>query len=410
MGSVREIILNENQSKVVEEAVHWYWHSSSNLFQIDGEAGTGKSVVLNEIKRRLGLQTQEVLPMAYTGQAAIVMRTKGFENAITCHSGLFEFVYEPIIDKATGMPVMDKQFNMPVRAWKLVPRDFSVTEIKLIIIDEAWMTPLSFRKYIERTGIKTIVAGDSGQLPPVNDQPAYLVDGQIHHLTELMRQSYDSPIVYLARRARRGLPIEYGFYGNDVAVIDVDELSNEMISRSNIVVCNKNKTREFYNFKVRREILGTDSPTPIYGERMICRKNNWSLTIDGISLANGLVGTVIRPPKIDTYSGKTYRMDFLPDLLQSPFMNIECDFEYLMADFTKKQSIKNSPYSTGEKFEYAYASTCHLVQGSEYPYGIYIEEFLSPQIQNNLNYTAITRFRNKLIYCKRRPKSYFNGW
>lgn len=399
--------LNSNQQKIVDEAVQWYYHSPSNLFQFDGEAGTGKSVVLNAIKERLKLDNEEILPMAYTGQAATVMRTKGFRNATTCHSGLFEFIMEPVIDKRTGLVVMDTQFNVPIMRYTKIPKDFSNSPIKLLIIDEARTVPLSFRKHIEDTEIKTIVAGDSGQLPPVGEDPAFLIDGPIYHLTELMRQAIDSPIVYLAHRARRGLPIEPGFYGNDVAVIYDDELTTDMVARANIVVCNKNNTREFFNAKIRNEIIHAYTDVPIYGERMICRKNNWEKIVDGIALSNGLIGTVIRPPKIDNYSGGTYNMDFLPDLSTTPFMHLDCDYKYLNAPYEDRASIKMSPFSHGEKFEYAYASTCHLVQGSEYPCGIYIEEFLNPMIQNNLNYTAITRFRNKLIYVKKRPKFHF---
>ena len=108
------MILNSDQDYITTEAVNWYRNSSSTLFQIDGEAGTGKSVVLNAIVERLGLKQNEVLPMAYTGQAAIVMRTKGLMQAVTCHSGLFDFVMEPVVDKATGLTLMDKQFNVPI--------------------------------------------------------------------------------------------------------------------------------------------------------------------------------------------------------------------------------------------------------------------------------------------------------
>ena len=47
---------------------------------------------------------------------------------------------------------MDKQFNTPIVTWKFIPKDFTNSYIKLIIIDEAWMVPRSFRKYIEDTG------------------------------------------------------------------------------------------------------------------------------------------------------------------------------------------------------------------------------------------------------------------
>ena len=152
------IILNEGQQKVSDAAVDWYWNSSDTLFQFDGKAGTGKSVVLNDIVSRLMLKPENVLPMAYTGQAAIVMRTKGMMGACTCHSGLFEPVEEPLIDKVTGKVVMDEQFNVPITTMRFIPKSFFNTKIKLMIIDEAWTVPKSFRKVIENTGIKTIVA------------------------------------------------------------------------------------------------------------------------------------------------------------------------------------------------------------------------------------------------------------
>ena len=42
-----------------------------------------------------------------------------------------------------------------------------------------------------------------------------------------MRQASDSPLVYLAGRARVGLPIETGMYGSDVLVIfEISVLNN----------------------------------------------------------------------------------------------------------------------------------------------------------------------------------------
>lgn len=399
---------NENQYQTIQDGIHWYNHESDLLFQIDGEAGTGKSVVINMIVQGIGLKPEEVLSMAYTGQAAIVMRTKGLKNSITCHSGLFEFVEEPVIDKITGLPYVDKQFNLPLMRHVYIPRDFSGnTTIKLIILDEGWMIPKSFRKFIERTGIKVLVAGDSGQLPPVADEPAYLVDGKIHHLTELMRQAEWSPIVYIARRCRRGLPVECGMYGNSVLVTYEDEVDNRILYGSDIVLCGKNVTREDLNQTVRKEFKHTDSDVPLYGERVICKKNNWNLVNDGIALANGLVGTVTRPPKVSNYDGKTFTMDFLPDLLDTPFLNVKCDHAYINASYQDKTILRNSKYSIGEKFDYAYASTVHSSQGSEYPNGIYIEENLMSNIQFNLNYTAVTRFKNNFIYIKKKQNQFF---
>jgi len=398
------IILNQGQQYVCDQIVDWYKNSSGTLVNIIGAAGTGKSVVLNAILERLNLRDDQVLCMAYTGQAAIVMRTKGMPSACTCHSGLFVAHKEVVFDQ-DGIPVIDKKFNVPLTRWTFYPKDLNLLGIKLIIIDEAWTVPKSFRKYIDATGIKVIAAGDSAQLPPVKDDPAYLVDGPIFQLTELMRQSANSPLIYLANRAKAGLPIDYGVYGNSVIVISKEELNNEIIRNSSIVLCGRNSTRETINARVREEILHQFRDFPMVGERLICRKNNWDKTIDGISLCNGLTGTVLSPPDIGVFDGETFKLDFLPDLLNVPFVSLDVNYKYINAkSVSDREVIKKSRWTRGELFEYAYASTVHLSQGSEYVNGIYIEEPIGGGIQNNLNYTAITRFKHQMIYVKTTPK------
>lgn len=401
------IILNPGQQEALNEIVKWYNHSSEQLIQVDGEAGTGKSVLINAVVETLRIRNERLLAMAYTGQAAIVMRTKGLMTAGTCHSKLFDF-YEETVKNPDGTPMINKQFNTPVKRMRFRPKDFTKIPIDLAIVDEGWMVPYSFRKHILNTGKKILVVGDSGQLPPVDDDPGFFIDGKILHLTELMRQSEQDPIVYLARRARRGLPIEPGLYGNRVLVTYDDEFDNDIIPGADIVICGKNSTREQINQMVRKNYIHTDSPTPIYGERMICKKNNWEIVNDGIALANGLTGTVVRPPKVGNYDGKCFTMDFLPDLLGVPFLDVKCDYKFLCANHKDKQFIRNSKWSVGEKFDWAYASTTHSAQGSEYQNGIYMEEYIHPSIpQDCINYTAITRFKDSMIYVKHRPKYYY---
>ena len=397
------IILNKEQQIAADAAVNWFHHSSEQTFSIEGPAGTGKSVVISEILSRLNLRPEEVLPMAYTGQACTIMRKRGMPKACTCHSGLFDPIQTTVKD-SHGRIVMNKQFNVPLVKWSFIPKDFTNSEIKLIILDEAWMIPKHFKQNIDNTGIKVLATGDPGQLPPVGGEPGYLTSGIIYHLTKLMRQAENSPIVYLANRARLGIPIETGMYGNDVLVIFDDELDNDIIAKSNVVLCGKNVTREHINQVVRNQILGITTDYPLFGERVICRKNNWEREVDGIHLVNGLTGTVISPPDIGKFSGTTMMIDFLPDLLDKPFLNTEINYKYINASHQEKEVLKTNPYLEGERFDYAYGSTVHLSQGSEYDSGTYIEEFLRSDIQNALNYTAITRFKRQMIYVKHRPK------
>ena len=400
------MIFNAGQAKIIQDAVNHIKHGNEQVFQYAGKAGTGKTAILHEIIRQIGVPLERVAPMTYIGQAAIVMRTRGLYNAKTIHSWLYEPVLEPVFDEH-GNQVRDPIYNTPIYNTTFVPRDLS--DIDYIIIDEARTTPMRLKHDIEATGKPIIACGDQHQLPPVNDEPAYIRDGDpnIHYLTEIMRQGKGSEILYLADMGSNGIQPAAGLYGN-VLVIEQKDLTDDMIRYANVIICGTNKTREYYNNYIRRNILGYKTRLPQYGERVICRKNNWSNTVAGISLANGLVGTVITPPDISTFDGKTFMMSFKPDLLGAYFENLRCDYQYFVGDREKREFIKNSRYFPGEKFEYAYCTTTHLCQGSQYPTGIYIQEFLSRQIQPNLDYTAITRFQNSAIFVIPNRRSYYS--
>ena len=258
------------------------------------------------------------------------------------------------------------------------------------------------RNDILKHGIKVLVAGDSCQLPPINDESAFLNGYNIHYLNELMRQAADNPIIYLAHRARKGEPIHCGIYGNNLLVIEEKDLTNEMVLNIGNIVCGTNKTRDMFNYTIRS--LMRRSPYPEYGDRVICRNNNWEIEMDNVALANGLTGYISSPIDASSFQDKEktiININFKPDLLNKSFLNLKANYEYIISDYSRRNEIKNNKFSRGELFEYAYALTTHLSQGAEYYSGIFYEEFLRPNIQNQLIYTGITRFKNSLIYVKK---------
>ncbi len=395
-------ILNPGQEAVVSAAVNWYKNSSELVFQYTGAAGTGKTVVLNEIIKRLNIPYDSILPMSYTGTAAIVMRNRGMTRAKTIHSSIYE-PSESIMLDDNGKPVMDTYFNKPKTTLKWVKRE-RLHDIKLIIIDEASMTPRSMVEDIESFGIKIIACGDLNQLPPVGDDPGYLVSGKVYRLDQIMRQAEQSGIVYLADRAIKGLPIHFGFYNNAI-VIPEDELTDQMALYADVILCCKNKTREYVNNLMRNDILKIRTQYPTFNEPLICRKNNWNIEVNGINLVNGLRGIVRNHPDITSIRKdlKEMTIDFLDDG-NNIFSQIKMDLQYYRAPQDQKEFLKRSPYNKADKFELAYAITTHLSQGSQYSHGIFMEEFLHRDIMSNLIYTGITRFSNYMIYVKPKPK------
>lgn len=397
-------MLNAGQEAVRKAAVDWFYNSSEQVFEISGGAGTGKTFTIWEILKSLGLSPGQYMAMAYTGQASTVMRTRGFADARTIHSSLYELV-EINSDDDKGSYI-NKAYGLAPRK-KLVFRLVQEIDprVKLMFIDEGTMVPERMKRDILSFGIKVIVCGDIQQLPPIHGDPGFLRDpSKIHYLTEIMRQSEQDPIVYLANRAIKGLPIHSGTYGNVLVIRDVD-LIPEHFEYADCIICGMNKTRDAINDYMRKKKGFIGSPLPQYGERIICRKNNWNLGVDGISLCNGLCGTVISPQEPSKIVGRNYSLDFHPDLVNGVFKDLMIDMEYITSDYIIRQDIKGREERwRGELFEYAYAISCWLAQGSEYNNGIYIEEFMRPQIQNNLNYTGITRFKNSMIYVKKTNK------
>lgn len=388
------ITLTEEQEKLVEDAVKFYYSTSQQVFEYTGPAGTGKTMVMRAIIERLGLDIDEVAPMTYVGAAAIVLRTKGLINAKTIHSWLFSPVMVPDynrIDKYTGKPYMRIKF---------VPKELAGK--KLICIDEAGAVPITLKDEIERRGIKIIACGDLNQLPPVVGEPAYLYGKNIHRLTKIMRQAEGSGIVYLANKIINGERITPGLYGN-VLVVTPDEVSDEMLTNARIIICGRNNTKEKINRNMRK-IYGIDpySKLPVYGEKVICRKNNWKVSSCDINLANGLSGFVANNPSVlDLQENKNiFRLDFFIDSLNITFEDLECNFKYFNAPDPKdRELIKKNKFSRGECFELGYAITTHVSQGSQFSNGVYFSEYMgTPQFMRHLDYTGITRFSNTCIY------------
>lgn len=394
------IQLTDEQNALISKAVKWYNSSSSDqVFQYSAPAGAGKSTVMHAIISAIGLDSiTEVAPMAYTGAAAIIMRINGFFGACTIHSWLYVPMEETVVDVSTGKKKKRIKF-----VFKGVPK----SQYKLICIDEGSMVPKHMLPDILKSGIKVLVCGDLNQLPPVKDNPAFLYDGEIFRLSKIMRQSEGSAIVEMSQRILKGEPLYPGNFG-DVVILcksDFEKYIKEFISSTHIVICGTNNTRDFLNEFIRREITKKKGPLPKYGEKIICRKNNWDIEVNGINLANGLSGTVRNNPSIENYKDGFFNMDFTPDLFPDiTFSELKCDFKFFKADNKTRQAMKDF-YSgqyrgEGEKFEFGYAITTHLSQGSQYIDGVYLQEYMGggKEFLKHLNYTGITRFRNKCYY------------
>lgn len=401
---------NNGQEAIINAAVNWYYNSPCQVFEFDGPPGSGKSVVLNEIIRRLGFDPlTQVAPMSFTGAASIVMRMKGLVSAKTAHSWIYNVKPEKLKD-TNGNVIMDELLNVPIFVPKFIPVDTLNDDIKIIVVDEAYSLPAKLRPTIEKFGLKIIACGDQNQLPPVNDDPGFLAGPNVMHLTEIMRQAGREDINFIAYRASNGLPLLNGYYGNSL-VIDAQDLTDDMLLWADCVICGKNKTRDIINSRIRKA-KGYGGKLPQYGEKVVCRNNNWleSVILDNgyeINLCNGLIGTVINNPDVSGYDGKLFTMDFAPDLIPQAKFHTRCNYKHMIAENDTRLKIRNNKWELGNKFEYAYCITSHIAQGSQFHKVVYIEEPMHPSIQRNVNLVGASRADQQLIYVKYSPKTRF---
>lgn len=395
--------LNEEQQFIVSEAVQWYYNGSEQVFQFDGPPGSGKSVTINEIIKALGLNPNtEIAGMSFIGVASIVMRMKGLINSRTIHSWIYN-VHETTLRDQYGKPIMDTLLNVPIKKPVFKPVKHLDPNIKLIVIDEGYTVPFSMKKEIEKFGVKVLVAGDQGQLPPINEAPAYLISGKIYHLRQIMRQIGRDDILYLRDNVYHGQRLLPGYYGNSL-VINQQQLTDDMLLWADVVICSRNKTRDYYNERIRK-LLGFSGKLPQRGEKVICRKNNWLESVQfnnggEVNLTNGLLGRVLNEPDISGFDGKMFTMSFKPDIIDVTFENSRCNYQHMNSDYQVRSAIRTNRYEVGNMFEYGYCISTWLAQGMQWQKVLYIEEFANPQIQCQLNNVGVSRASDQLIYVK----------
>lgn len=397
------IELTDEQEELIRRAVAWFRRGTEPIFIYSGKPGTGKSFVMHDIIRRIGLSENQVAPMSYTGCSALIMRRNGFTNAKTIHSWIYNFNFE--YDHVTKQIKSGFYFNG-------VPAD-----IRLICIDECSMVNTALLNDLLKCNIPILACGDAHQLKPISgDSPFFDDPDRIFYLTKIMRQAEGSAIVQISNMVYEDQTPSPGSYGKrgEVYVVERNDFYNNMpmyIREYGLVLCGTNKMRESLNHRIRKDIFGYESPLPSKGEKIICRKNSFMQQVDDIPLVNGLYGEAMNTPSISSFSGGEkgyFILDFRPEFMKHSFRSLEVDYLYFTADPELRMKLKKN-FNLYERFEFAYSLTVHVAQGSQYNQGIYMQEFF-PTDSNKLHYTAITRFREKALYVIPNQKKKWAGF
>ena len=387
------IELTNDQVYAIYDLENWWHGTGDQVFEISGRPGSGKSFLIKYFIERIGLKLENVLFVAFMGKAASILARNGLPGK-TIHSAIYDYVERVarddeghIIFKENGRPKIEHKFEL---------KDHISKKIKLIVVDEASMVDPKIGADLLSFGIPVVALGDLNQLPPVFGKPFFLQHPNVV-LRQIMRQAEGSPIIYLCNEILEGHNLNYGVYGNS-AVIRKNEITDYHWRHADVVITGTNKLRFNINNFYRTEIFNIKKlEYPHINEKVVCRKNNWNQCIDdNIYLTNGTYGFVDYIYR-DSYNGKTMKMDFRPDFTKSVYKGIEFDYKHMYA----RPGIEDDENPFGfyyDKMEYAYALTCHSMQGSQAPFILYLdEEFMSKEDMKKLRYTAISRAEEQIV-------------
>lgn len=372
------ITLTRKQEEAVRIAVERFKHKEPYTC-ISGFAGTGKSTAVQFIIDALDIDEDCIAYCAYTGKASLVLQQKGCPGATTAHRLLYNTK------------------ELPDGTFQHTPRKCPPENLKLIVVDEISMLEKEQWEILMYWGVPVICLGDPFQLPPIHEDNGVLQHSHVF-LDEVMRQAQDSEIIRLSMDVRDGKRLNC-FKGKDVRVVFKDSISDRLLVTADMVLCGKNATRFSLNNRIRRVYWGDKYvDEPINGDKCICLKNQWSVG----DLVNGSIGTISNIRKEDSFYLKPKMLANFDTDYNDWFMDLSMDYKI----FTEgKPTVNQENWKMYPKeirpmeFDYAYATTVHKSQGSEYSKVVLFNEYLGSDREQYLRwlYTGITRSSDKLV-------------
>ena len=382
--------LNEQQAQAIEALRKWWYNGNKQVFQISGAAGTGKTTLIRYLINEIKLEHDEVLFTAFVGKATLAMTRNGL-NAKTLHSAICYCKDEPVLDENGNVVT---EYNRRVTKRVFTRRKKIDPRIRLIVVDEGSMVPAKMADWLLKFKVPIIVLGDLNQLPPVIGDSFFLKEPDVV-LTQIMRQSSESPIPYFAQNVLQngtkclspGLQI-----GDKINVLSKADITPELLKDYDVIICGTNKTRNNLNTYIRERIYGRTQEYPVIGDKLICRENDWTFSVDDVYLINGLIGYVT-DIDLESISNYTMKIDFKPEFMDDEFKNVTLDRIYMGLSPNDKRFYRSNYH----KFEYGYAITCHLSQGSQYNRVlVFNESFGTAEERRKWLYTAVTRAIDKV--------------
>ena len=368
------------QDKALVAVSDWLKQGFPQVFRLFGYAGTGKTTLARHLAEGVD---GDVLFAAFTGKAAMVLRSKGARKASTIHSLIYRPRGEELVeDEDTGKAAMTPLFSLN--------RQSPVANAALVVIDECSMVDEALGRDLLSFGTPVLVLGDPGQLPPVSGG-GFFTDHEPDVLLEsIHRQARDNPIIDLAQTVREGESLSYGQFG-DSKVIGRSQVDQGEVLSADQVLVGTNKTRRRYNQRLR-DLKDFQGPLPAAGDKLVALRND-----PAKGLLNGSLWQVKSAPN----SSKNF-MNLLISSDDDGMERQSAKIKVLKAAFENPE--EELPWQMKRRFDdfdYGYALTVHKAQGSQWD-NLYLfdESWAFREHAQRWLYTAITRAAEKITIVK----------
>lgn len=355
---------SSEQQGALDKVGRWLRSGEPQVFRLFGYAGVGKTTLARHVAEGAAGDTAFA---AFTGKAALVMRSKGCVGATTIHALIYR-----ASDTEDGSPTFKLNHDGPA------------SKAGLIVIDECSMVDADLGRDLLSFGKPILVLGDPAQLPPVKGGGYFTNAEPDVMLTQIHRQAENDPIIRLSEIVRGGGKLEYGEYGES-RIIRRSDVDAAAVLAADQVLVGTNKTRRLYNARIR-DLKGIKEPLPVAGDRLVCLRND---------RVKGLInGGLWRVETLHAMRKDFVRMTVSPEdeggrnarvsVLKQFFLGGEADLPYPI----RRES---------DEFDFGYALTVHKAQGSQWDnVMLFDESYAFGEHRDRWLYTGLTRAAKKL--------------
>jgi exodeoxyribonuclease V len=423
------------------------------VFVLRGYAGTGKTSFVSAMVKVLPMIRKKAVLLAPTGRAAKVLSGYAGQPAWTIHKRIY-------------FQRMGRDGNITLVLQKNLYRN------AFFIVDEASMIAGSYTEkdhvfssrnllddlieYVEEgETCKLLLIGDTAQLPPVGMPVSPALDLEFlktrynlkiyqYELTEVMRQSLESGILFNATKMRQLIAsgkVSFPLFNlddrKDVVRINGEELEDLLHTAfasadhaETVVVCRSNKRANMFNREIRSRILFMENEISS-GDFLMVVKNNYFWLEPGSGpgfIANGDIIEVLRIRQTEELYGLRFAdvtvrlVDYhdeptldvkilldvlmaetpsLPDEAQKRFFGDVLDeFNDIPQRALRMEKVRTDPYYNALQVKFSYALTCHKTQGGQWQHVFidqgYLKEDMIDYEYLRWLYTALTRASHKV--------------